>query len=299
MISFLRAILGPMIASFIIIIVASFMALIVDFLFPSFKRWTRILLFFIILASVLQPAFNHFSFIQQVMYTVSSMFIGVYPIITAVILAAGGTFNLLNFQPTMLLFANGAVFFADRLLIPLLMMALLLDVASRLLPDISFTRLADLIRTTLLGAVSAIVAAYSIFITAGGTMSWALSGTMSEPIKELIQQNVPIIGSFMTESMSSIGRYSSGVSIFVGGWLMTTVWTVAILPSLKTLVTALFYRWTAALIEPFADEDITGLVDDIGKTLFVLCAVSFLLAFAFIYTALFVIALVKLLTAVK
>ncbi len=299
MIPFLNTILGPLISSFIIIILASFLALIIDFLFPSFKKWTRMILFFIVLTSVLKPAFEHFTFIQKLMHAVSAMFIGVYPIITAAILAAGGTFNLLNFQPAMLLFANGVVFFADRLLIPLLIMALLLDVSSRLLPDVSFTRLAELIRTTLLGTVSAIVAAYSIFITAGGTMSWALSGTMSEPIKELIQQNIPIIGSFMTESMSSIGRYSSGVSIFVGGWLMTTVWAVAIIPSLKTLLTALFYRWTAAIIEPFADKGITGLLDDIGKTLFVLCAISFLLAFAFIYTALFVITLVKLLTAVK
>ena len=57
-----------------------------------------------------------------------------------------------------------------------------------------------------------------------------------------------------------------------------------------------FLQWTAAFIEPFAHEDLTGLLDDIGKTLFVLCAVSFLIAFAFIYSALFSIILIKLLT---
>lgn len=299
MIAFVQALFGPMISSFIVIICASFMALLIDFLFPSFKKWTRMALFLIVLMNVLQLAFDHFIFIQQVVRSVATAFISVYPMITAAILATGNTFNLLNFQPAMLLFAHGAVFFADRLFIPLLVASLLLDIASRLFPDISFTRLSELIRTTLLGAVSAIVAAYSIFITAGGTMSWALSGKMSEPIKELIQQNIPIIGSFMTESMSSMGKYSSGVSIFIGGWLMTTIWTVSIIPSLKTLFTALFYRWVAAIIEPFAHKDITGLLDDIGKTLFVLCAVSFLIAFSFIYTALFFITFVKLVAVVK
>lgn len=130
-------------------------------------------------------------------------------------------------------------------------------------------------------------------------MSWALSGLASEPIKELIRQNIPLIGSFMTDSMGTIGRYSSGASVFAGGWLISTVTTVAIIPSLKTLLVAFFYRWTAALIEPFADKDITGILDDIGKTLFVLCAVSFLIAFAFIYTALFSIILIKLMTTMK
>ena len=64
-------------------------------------------------------------------------------------------------------------------------------------------------------------------------MSWALSGFASEPIKELIRQNVPLIGSFMTDSMGTIGRYSSGVSVFAGGWLISTIWTVALVPSLK------------------------------------------------------------------
>lgn len=299
MISFIDAILGTVITSFVIIILAIFMALMVDFLFPSFEKWTRIMLFFIVITVALKPAFEHFILIRDIAYSVAMMFIGVYPMLTASMVAAGGAFSLLNFQPAMLLFANGAVVLAEKLLIPMLATAVILDIASRLLPEISYTRLAELIRTTLLGAISAVVAAYSIFITVGGTMSWALAGLTSEPMKELIQQNIPLIGSFMTDSIGSIGRYSSGVSVFVGGWLISGVWTIALVPSMKTLVTALFYRWLAALIEPFTNKDITGLLDDIGKTLFVLCAISFLIAFAFIYTALFSIILIKLLTTIK
>lgn len=299
MISFIQAILGTVVSSLVIILISTFIALTVDFLLPSFKRWTRIILFFIIITVALQPAFEHLTLIRDIAKSVSTMFIGVYPILTASMIAAGGAFSLLNFQPAMLLFANGAIVLMDRLLIPLLTAALIFDIASRLLPEVPFTKMAELIRTTLLGVVSAVVAAYSIFITTGGTLTWALSGFTSGPVKELIQQNIPLIGSFMTDSLSTIGKYSSGVSIFAGGWLITTIWTVALVPSLATLITAFFYRWTAALIEPFAQEDITGVIDDIGKTLFVLCAVSFLIAFAFIYTALFSIILVKLLTTLK
>jgi len=296
MISFIDTILGTVLSSFVILVISVFMALLVDFLFPTFKNWTRFLLFIIVVTVALQPAFAHFILIRDIAYTISMMFIAVYPILTASMIAAGGAFSLLNFQPAMLLFANGAIVLTEKLLIPFLTTALILDIATRLLPNVPFTKLAELIRTSLLGIVSAVVATYSIFITAGGAMSWALSGMTSEPMKELIQQNIPLIGSFMTDSLSSIGRYSSGVSVFVGGWLITTIGTVAIIPSLKTLVVALFYRWTAAVIEPFADKDITGMIDDIGKTLFVLCAISFLIAFAFIYTAIFIVVLVKLLT---
>ena len=299
MISFIESILGTVLSSFVIIIIATFMALLVDFLFPSFAKWTRMILIFIVVTVVLQPAFEHLTLIRDIANSISMMFISIYPILTASMIAAGGAFSMLNFQPAMLLFANGAIVLTEKVLIPLLTAALILDLVSRILPAVPFTKMADLIRTTLLGTVSAVVAAYSIFITVGGTMSWALTGLASEPIKELIRQNVPLIGSFMTESMGTIGRYSSGASVFAGGWLISAIWTVALIPSFKTLLTAFFYRWTAALIEPFANEDITGILDDIGRTLFVLCAVSFLIAFAFIYTALFSIILVKLMTTMK
>ncbi|MBO0600314.1 stage III sporulation protein AE [Sporosarcina sp. E16_3] len=299
MISFIESILGTVLSSFVIIIIATFMALLVDFLFPSFAKWTRMILIFIVVTVVLQPAFEHLTLIRDIANSISMMFISIYPILTASMVAAGGAFSMLNFQPAMLLFANGAIVLTEKVLIPLLSAALILDLVSRILPAVPFTKMADLIRTTLLGTVSAVVAAYSIFITVGGTMSWALTGLASEPIKELIRQNVPLIGSFMTESMGTIGRYSSGASVFAGGWLISAIWTVALIPSFKTLLTAFFYRWTAALIEPFANEDITGILDDIGRTLFVLCAVSFLIAFAFIYTALFSIILVKLITTMK
>ncbi|MFC5590977.1 stage III sporulation protein AE [Sporosarcina soli] len=299
MISFIEMVLGTVLSSFVVVILSTFLALLVDFLFPSFSKWTRMMLIFIVIAVVLQPAFTQLTLIRDIAHQISMSFISIYPILTATMIAAGGAFGMLNFQPAMLLFANGAIVLTESLLIPLLTAAFIFDLVSRILPSVPFTKMAELIRTALLGTVSAVVAAYSIFITVGGTMSWALSGLASEPIKELIRQNVPLIGSFMTDSMGTLGRYSSGAGIFAGGWLITTIWTVALVPSLKTLLTAFFYRWTAALIEPFADKDITGIIDDIGKTLFVLCAVSFLIAFAFIYTALFSIILIKLITTMK
>ncbi|MBB4825693.1 stage III sporulation protein AE [Sporosarcina luteola] len=299
MFSFIASVIGTVLSSFLIVLLVTFIVLLLDFLLPSFTKWTRLLLFIVVISVVLQPAFDQFIAIRDITHTVAMTFISIYPLLTASIMASGGTFGLLNFQPAMLLFANGIVILAEKLLIPILAASLLFDILSRLQPAMPFTKMSDLLRTGLLGAVSAIVAAYAIFITTGGTMSWALSGVTSEPIKELIKQNIPLIGSLMTDSLGAMGRYTSGASVFIGGWLIMTIWTVALLPTLKTLLTGFLYRWTAALIEPFANEEITGTLDDIGKTLFVLCAISFLVAFAFIYTAIFSVILIKLMTSVK
>lgn len=270
------------------------MATVLNYLFPSFSDWTKQLLYIVIVLVVLRPAFEQLLLIQKLMKSIAMLFVTSYPILTAGMAISGNALSLLNFQPALLLFANGAVFFADRLLLPLVTTALLFDIVTRLNPLISYSKLSDMLRTTLLAVVSSIVAAYSIFITAGGAVSWGISEAASEPLKELIRQNIPFVGSFVTDSMGALGRYSSGAGFMVGGWLLVTLWGIAILPVVQTLLLAFLYRWCAALIEPFTSSELSDVLDDIGRSLFVLCAITFLMIFAFVYTVLFFIVFVKL-----
>lgn len=131
MLNFLNSVLGSVISSFVFIILATLLVLLIDFLHPAFKKWTRFFLLLLVLTVALQPVLEHFTFIRQITFAISSLFIGIYPILTAAILASGGTFNLLNFQPAMLLFANGAIYLANHLLVPALLGALVLDIATR------------------------------------------------------------------------------------------------------------------------------------------------------------------------
>lgn len=296
---FLNSLIAEVLGPFFLLMVMLLITLLVDFFLPAFQKWTRFVLLLLVLLLLMEPATESFRQIQLITHSIASLFLGMYPLIAAMILASGATFSVVNFQPAMLLFAQGAVVFAEKFLLPILSTALLLDILTRLMPEIVFTRMADLLRTSLLAIVSAMVAAYSIFITAGGALTWTLSGTLNEPIKELIRQNIPLIGSLLTDTLGSIGRYSSGATAYISIWLLLSIWTVALLPALKILCTAFLFRWTAALIEPFSQKEVCGLLDDIGRTLFVLCAISFLISFAFIYTTIFIVTFIKMMTLGK
>lgn len=286
--------LSGLLYSFIVVLIIALMATLLNYLFPSFSEWTKQLLYIVVILVVLRPAFEQLLLIQQLMKSIAMLFVTSYPVLTAGMAISGNALSLLNFQPALLLFANGAVFFADRLLLPLVTAALLFDIVTRLNPLISYSKLSDMLRTTLLAVVSSIVAAYSIFITAGGAVSWGISEAASEPLKELIRQNIPFVGSFVTDSMGTLGRYSSGAGFMVGGWLLVTLWGIALLPVVQTLLLGFLYRWCAALIEPFTSRALSDVLDDIGRSLFVLCAITFLMIFAFVYTVLFFIVYVKL-----
>jgi len=296
MLNFLQESIAGIIGPFFLLLIMLLLASLVDFFLPAFQKWTRFLLLIMILVLLIEPARESFTQIQVITHTIASLFLGMYPLIAAMILASGATFGVLNFQPALLLFAQGAVVFADKFLLPILLTALLFDIFTRLVPEIAFTKMADLLRTSLLAVVSAMVAAYSIFITAGGALSWTMNGALNEPLKELIKQNIPVIGSLLTDTLGSIGRYSSGATAYMSVWLLVSIWTIALLPAVRILCIAFVFRWTAAIIEPFSQKEVCGLLDDIGRTLFVLCAISFLLTFAFIYTTIFIVTFIKLMT---
>lgn len=241
----------------------------------------------------LGPAAEALRMLDGLTAKMTGLFLGVYPLLTSGMAAAGGALTIAGWNPAVFLFVQGSVVLGGKWLIPLLTVSFIFDYLSRLVPDIPFTRIAEMIRVTILGAVSVIAACYTLFITATGVMAWAGSGSAGEPLKVLLRQNIPLIGSFVTDALGVFGKYSAGTAAMAGGWLIGTILVVCLIPAAQVLLTAFFYKWLAALSEPFAGDELSGLFDDLGKTMFVLCGITFIVAFAVFYTVLLAVVLIK------
>jgi len=279
---------------FVVLVIGILLASILDILVPKAKKWTRFSLFALAVLFTLTPAIQAIQDMKDFAGQMISLFMSVYPILTAGLLMNGGTLAFSIWNPALFFFIQFAVFLSEKLLIPLLITTMLLDFISRFNPSTPFTKLTELIRTSLLSVVSAVVVSYSFFISIQGFVSWNISGAVSEPVKKLIQQNIPFVGSFFSESLSTFTRFSSSITAITGTGLAVGILAVVLIPTLKTILIAFCYRFVAAFVEPFAPEDLADFLDDIGKSLFVLSMISFLIAFAFFYTAIFVVIILKL-----
>ncbi|MET3574791.1 hypothetical protein ACFFIY_10760 [Bhargavaea ullalensis] len=284
---------APVIRLFQTVLILCAAGLAADFLFPSFREWTRTFLFIAVGTMALGPAVEALRLLDGLTGKMTGLFLGVYPLLTAGMATAGGALTLAGWNPAVFLFVQGAVVLGGKWLIPLLTASFLFDYLSRLVPDVPFTRMAEMIRVTIIGAVSVIAACYTLFITSTGIMAWAGSGAAGEPLKVLLRQNIPIVGSFVTDALGVFGKYSAGTAAIAGGWLIGTILVVCLIPAAQVLLTAFFYKWLAALSEPFANEELSGLFDDLGKTMFVLCGITFIVAFAVFYTVLLAVILIK------
>ncbi|SEJ19979.1 stage III sporulation protein AE [Bhargavaea ginsengi] len=289
----IAAVSGPPIRLFVLIVVLSAAALAADFLVPQFREWTRLFLLVSAGAAAMGPAIDAVRMMDGLIGKMTVLFLGIYPVLAAGMAAAGGALSLINWNPAVFLFVQGAVVIGGKWMVPLLIASFILDYLSRLVPEIPFARISEMIRVTLLGAISVIIACYSLFITATGAMAWSSGSALAEPLKALLRQHVPLVGSFITDTMGVVGKYSSGMAPIAGSYLIVALLVTSLSPVIYVLLTAFLYKWIAALSEPFAHEDLAGLFDDIGKTLFVLCGIMLIVAFAIFYTAVLSIVLIK------
>jgi len=287
------------IQTFTYILLFGFIFVCLEWFIPSSKRLFKLLFIMIICFYCLEPAFRTVGMIQALTNQLVHLFLGVYPLLTAGIAISGGALLVTSWNPAVMLFATFTSILAERVLIPALLAAFIFDLITRIHPATSFSKMSDLIRMTLVGSTSIILVLYSFFMTVNGVITWTVSGAVNETVKRLIQNNIPFVGSLLTESISTMKNYSSSASVVTGNAVLFSVLVLVSIPTIQTILIAFLYRLLGAVLEPFIDGQISGLLDDIGKTLFVLSIISVLIAFAFFFTIILTMLFAKLLISVK
>lgn len=268
--------------------------LFIDAAIPRFKEWTKALFLFVVVATVGKDVLQAFSLIKEIAEVFSDLFISIYPILGSSLLFSGSVLSVLSWHPAILFFVQAMVYISSKWLIPAVGLAILLDFASTLVPNVSFTRLAEFTRFTVLSIVSACVIGYTILMTISGVTLLSVGQAISAPLKKVVEQSVPLVGSFVVEGFSLFNQFHTLSTGWLGISALITVWTLAFLPTMQLVLSAFTFKYLGAVMEPIAYGEASRLLDDISRSIFVLCGVSFLIAFAFIFTCLFLLVMMKL-----
>ena len=268
--------------------------LIVNMVLPAFESGTRILFFLIVLATVGPVVVDSFRMIDEIAKGLSHIFTAFYPILTSTFLLSSSIMAIASWQPFILFFVQILTIISSKWLIPGVLLAVVFDVCSVIVKEISFTRIAELLRFTILSVVSASVICYIILMSATGVAAFSVNRAVAEPIKKLIEENIPIVGSFIVDSFSMFQHMTQFSTSITSISAFVAVVTVAFIPTVQLVVSAYSLKLLAALLEPIAFDDICKLLEQISKSLFTLCAVSFLIAFSFMFSCFFLIVFVQI-----
>lgn len=248
------------------------------------EKLLHFLLFAVMVVTVMEYVIEAFYSMKQLTELFTAFFIAFLPIMTVVLTMLQSVLLFIAWTPIVLFVVQMLIYICDQWLIPALIVSVLLDVATRLNPSLSFHRLAQLIRKTLFSVIAASIIGLSSVLTISGLSWFTVRESIVSPVKKVVEQNIPIIGSLLVEGISLLKGFQVTATTLTGWTIVTTMLLLAFTPTCILLMKAFTMLLLGAITEPILDAKISQLFDDLGHSLLMLCAISLLLAIGFTLT---------------
>lgn len=278
--------LAPLRASFLLMVIVCFyigLYLLLLAMLPEEEPLLEQIFLLLLIITMAGQVLDAFVVMRELLVLFQQFFLLLMPILSMMLLSVQAVFTLIAWNPILLVFIQFLLFISHKVVLPALVCSIVLDCCTRLLPAMSFAKASDLIRQSVLSVMVASIFTLTAALSFTGAAFFQLNEAVKSPIKKLIEQNIPLIGSLVVEGFSLFQKSQSAVFSFAGFAFLVVVWSVAFYPAITLLLHALTFKLLGAITEPLTNGRISGLFDDIGKTLFVLCALAFLLGFVIIF----------------
>lgn len=269
--------------SIVLVIIYAIIFLVIEGFSPKFKSWLDTLFIIVLVLTLGQKVMDSFYLIAQIAKIAKDFFLGLTPILISILSVLNAVFSFIAWSPIVIFIFQFLIFLCSKVLIPGIVLTLIFDFCTRFFPEMSFSKGSDLIRSSILTAITATLILLLTILSFTGVAFFTVDKAIASPAKKVIEQTIPIVGSLIVEGFSIFQKYQSTVTTIAGFGTMTAFWITAFYPAGKLLIHALTFKIIAALIEPFTSSSVNGLIDDVGKSIFVLCAVAILLGITFVF----------------
>ena len=110
-------------------------------------------------------------------------------------------------------------------------------------------------------------------MTVSGTLLFTLNDAVTSPIKRVLEQSIPLVGSMLVQAVGAIKKAQIVAGGAIGATAIITFVTALSIPLLFLVIRALSFKLLSIISEPLMPARISGFFEDISKTLFVICGI--------------------------
>ena len=231
------------------------------------------LFFFLVLFIILPDLLRIFEVVAQTVSTLTSTLYSFIPVISSILFLLQGIIAIFAWNPFILIIVQLILFLTEHIFISAIVIALFLDIWTRGIPAIPLSKMAQFIRSFLLISIGVLMMVLTAVMTISGTLILTLNQSISSPLKRILEQSIPIVGSIIVQALSVMKKTQMVSSSAVGAGAILAFVAVMGTPLFFLLIKAILYRILSVISEPLMPSSITNLIEDISKNLLVLCGV--------------------------
>ena len=230
-----------------------------------------------------------FTVSQETIASLSQQMQAVFPVLLTLMSASGGTVSAAIFQPTVAFLSNTIVSIVSGVLMPITVTIVAFSLAGHLSKSVKFGKFIAFFKGINKWIIGISISVFGLFFTIQGITSASFDGVAKKVTQYAIGTGVPIVGGFLSGGFDLAIAGSLLIKNSLGSMSVFMIASVLFEPIILLVCVNLLLRLTAAVTQPFGEEQISNFLTDTADNLNFCSACVLMTAFLyFICIVLFV-----------
>lgn len=204
---------------------------------------------------------------QGTIADLSGFMLALLPALVGLLVASGAPATAGLLHPLLIGTVNAVAVVVRTAILPLLLLACLLDVASALAPGFRLTSLSSLIRQLALGGLGLLLTVFFGVVAVQGAAGAVADGVALRAAKYAAKTFVPVVGALLADAAEVVLTSSLLLRSGLGLLGLLTVALLVAVPVMKMMALWAVYRVSAGIAQPVGSEGLVQVLSGIAGTL--------------------------------
>jgi stage III sporulation protein AE len=233
-------------------------------------------------------AVQSFTTTLQLAYTtlerVNGFMLAILPSIFTLLAAAGGVTLTTICHPVIWGGTGVVISLVKNLVLPLILLAGMVGLVSRLAEGFTLTKLAGISRQSAIAILGFLVTIFLGVISLQGVTVAVADGLGLKAAKFLTGNLIPLVGGAVADSLDLAAGCSLLIKNALGAFGAVGVITICVYPAFKIFVVSFIYQIAAVLVQPLGQDRLAESLQEIGKTVMVVFAAVAIVSLMFFFS---------------
>lgn len=207
------------------------------------------------------------SYANKAIDSMTSFILALIPLLLALIASSGGVISAAFFHPVIIFLMNTSGAFIQYIVLPLLFLAVILNIVSTLTENYKVTQLGNLLRNWSIGLLGLFLTVFLGVISVQGAQAAVADGVTVRTAKFITGNFIPVVGRMFTDATDTVVSASVLLKNTIGLAGVTILLLIVAFPAIKILMISFIYKFAASLLQPLGGGQVIKCLDIISKSI--------------------------------
>lgn len=194
------------------------------------------------------------------------------PVLITLLVLMGGITSSALLHPIIVTSVSVISNIMKDVVFPMIFFSAVIGIINNITKKVQIGKLSSLMKQTSIVIIGISTTVFLGIMSVQGAAASKLDGVSIRTAKFAVDNFIPIVGKFLSDSMDTVIGYSMVLKNAIGVVGLIVLFVICLIPVIKIISLIFIYKLTAALVQPISDERITNCLGEISKSLTLILA---------------------------